>query len=115
MRGQRDTLYAWLAAAIPGLALNGHHDERLPNTLNVSFPRVSGRELLARTPEVAASVGSACHAEGAEVSGVLGAMGLAPERALGAVRLSLGEPTTDDQIRRAADGLIAAWRALVEG
>ncbi|MBP6546491.1 MAG: cysteine desulfurase [Phenylobacterium sp.] len=115
LRGQRDTLYARLAATIPGLALNGHPDERLPNTLNVSFPRVSGRELLARTPEVAASVGSACHAEGAEVSGVLGAMGLAPERALGAVRLSIGEPTRDEDIDRGADALAATWRALVAG
>lgn len=39
LRRQRDTLHARLAAAVPGLALNGHHDERLPNTLNVSFPR----------------------------------------------------------------------------
>ncbi|MBK8639290.1 MAG: cysteine desulfurase [Chromatiaceae bacterium] len=110
---QRDALHARLTAAIPGLALNGHPDERLPNTLNVSFPRVSGRELLARTPEVAASVGSACHAEGAEVSGVLGAMGLAPERTLGAVRLSIGEPTTDEDIDRGADALAATWRAVV--
>ena len=76
-------------------------------------PGVSGRELLARTPEVAASVGSACHAEGAEVSGVLGAMGLAPERALGAVRLSIGEPTRDQDIDRGVDALAATWRALV--
>lgn len=113
LRRQRETLHARLATAIPGLALNGHHDERLPNTLNVSFPRVSGRDLLARTPEVAASVGSACHAEGAEVSGVLGAMGLAPERTLGAVRLSIGESNTDEDIDRGADALAATWRALV--
>jgi cysteine desulfurase len=112
LRRQRDALHARLAAAIPGLALNGHPDERLPNTLNVSLPRVNGRELLARTPEVAASVGSACHADGA-ASGVLGALGLEPERTLGAVRLSIGEPTTDEDIDRGADALAATWRALV--
>jgi hypothetical protein len=97
-----------IADAIPGLTLNGHPQERLPNTLNVSFPGVSGRDLLARTPSVVASLGSACHAEAAGVSGVLGTMGLTAARAMGAVRLSIGEPTADDRIRRAADGLIAA-------
>jgi cysteine desulfurase len=115
LRRQRDDLHARLADAIPGLTLNGHPQERLPNTLNVSFPGVSGRDLLARTPSVAASLGSACPAEAAGVSGVLGAMGLTAARAMGAVRLSIGEPTTDDQIRRAADGLIAAWRSLAVG
>jgi cysteine desulfurase len=39
-------------------------------------------------------------------------MGIGAERARGAVRLSLGEPTTDEEITRAADALIAAWRSL---
>jgi cysteine desulfurase len=112
---QRDQLHRLLTDAIPGLALNGHPDERLPNTLNVSFPEVSGRELLARTPEVAASVGSACHEEGDAVSGVLGAMGIDADRARGAVRMSLGEPTTDAEITAAAEALLAAWRSLAAG
>ena len=112
LRRQRDALHARLDSEIPELALNGNLDERLPNTLNLSFPGVSGRDLLARTPEIAASVGSACHEEGDAVSGVLGAMGVSAERAIGAVRLSLGAPTTDDEIARAADVLITAWRAL---
>jgi cysteine desulfurase len=115
LRRQRDALQARLDAGIPGLALNGDRDERLPNTLNLSFPGVSGRELLARTPEIAASVGSACHEEADAVSGVLGAMGVGADRARGAVRLSLGEPTTDAEIITAADALIAAWRLLATG
>jgi cysteine desulfurase len=112
---QRDQLHRLLTDAIPGLALNGHPDERLPNTLNVSFPEVSGRELLARTPDIAASVGSACHEEGDAVSGVLGAMGIDADRARGAVRMSLGEPTTDAEITAAAEALLAAWRSLAAG
>ena len=112
LRAQRDALQQQLADVIPGLVLNGHPDERLPNTLHVSFPGVSGRELLARTPSVAASVGSACHEATDAVSGVLGAMGVASERALGAVRLSIGAPTTDEEIHQAAAALIAAWRSL---
>jgi cysteine desulfurase len=115
LRGQCAELHRRLAAAAPGLALNGHPEERLPNTLNVSFPGVSARELLARTPSVAASLGSACQEGAAGVSGVLGAMGVGPARALGAVRLSVGRPTTGDEIRQAADALITAWRALKTG
>jgi cysteine desulfurase len=65
-------------------------------------------------PSVAASVGSACHEEGnGVISGVLGAMGVGREQALGAVRLSIGEPTTDDELRQAADALVTAWRSLL--
>ena len=112
LREQRDALQRPLAEAIPGLVLNGHPNGRLPNTLHVSFPGVSGRDLLAETPSVAASAGLACHEETDGVSGVLGAMGVEPLRALGAVRLSIGELTTDDEIRQAADALGATWRTL---
>jgi cysteine desulfurase len=57
-------------------------------------------------------VGSACHEEGDAVSGVLGAMGIEAQRARGAVRLSLGAPSTGAEIERASDALIAAWRTL---
>jgi cysteine desulfurase len=71
---------------------------------------VDGTELLAATPEIAASVGSACHSADAAVSGVLGAMGLDQERARSAMRLSLGRETTDAEIGTAAAALAAAWR-----
>jgi cysteine desulfurase len=58
----RDRLYQRLAAEVPGLTLNGHAEQRLPNTLNVSFPAVSGTQLLAKAEEIAASTGAACHA-----------------------------------------------------
>ena len=112
LRAQRDDLHQRLAAAIPGLLLNGHAEERLPNTLNLSFPAVEGWRLLAAAPEVAASTGSACHAGSHAVSGVLAAMGITPERATGAVRLSLGRFTTQDEIDSAARTLIAAWKSL---
>nr|MCU0935016.1 cysteine desulfurase NifS [Gammaproteobacteria bacterium] len=44
-------------------------------------------------------------------SGVLAAMGLGPERARGAVRLSVGWMTTGEEVARAAGALAAAWRA----
>jgi cysteine desulfurase len=98
----RDQLYESLAAHPGGVHLNGHPSERLPNTLNVSFAGIDGEALLARTPEIAASTGSACHAGRTEPSAVLLAMGVAPELALGAVRLSLGRWTTQEEVGRVA-------------
>lgn len=113
LRLLRDRLHTRLAEAIPGLLLNGHPEQRLPNTLNLSFPGVDGRDLLAHAAvEVAASVGSACHEEGDAVSGVLGAMEIGADRARGAVRLSLGAPSTNAEIERAAKALIAAWQDI---
>jgi cysteine desulfurase len=113
LRQQRDRLHERLAREIPGIRLNGHPEQRLPNTLHVSFPSVSGRALLeAAADVVAASVGSACHSEHDVVSGVLAAMGIDAARAAGAVRLSVGRTTTDEDICRAADGLVAAGRRL---
>ena len=107
-----DQLHALLTEAIPGILLNGHPEQRLPNTLNLSFPGMDGRDLLAHAAaEVAASVGSACHEDDETVSGVLGAMGINTDRARGAVRLSLGTPSTGAEIERAAKALIAAWHA----
>ena len=106
----RDRLHALLQQNIPDLRLNGHPSERLPNTLHVSFPSVSGEELLrSAAADVAASVGSACHAGSHAVSGVLAALGLEPPVAAGAVRLSVGLPTTEDEIEHAAAALAAAW------
>ncbi len=113
LRRVRDLLHGLLREGVPGLALNGAVDHRLPNTLHVSFPGVSGRALLAAAAgEVAASLGSACHSEGDAVSGVLAAMGLGPERARGAVRLSVGLMTTEGEVTRAAGALVAAWRQV---
>lgn len=106
LRLLRDALHQRLTAAVPGLLLNGHPSERLPNTLHVSFPGIAGRELLSRIAErVAASVGSACHSDADAVSGVLAAMGCDASRALGAVRLSVGWMTTPEEIEAAATAL----------
>ena len=106
LRSLRDALHERLRAGVPGLMLNGHPTERLPNTLHVSFPGIAGRELLSRVAgRVAASVGSACHSEADAVSGVLAAMGCDASRALGAVRLSVGWMTTPEEIEAAAAAL----------
>jgi cysteine desulfurase len=88
-----------------GVVLNGHPEERLPNTLNVSFVGKVGSDILARVPNLAASTGSACHAGSVEISPVLQAMGVPPEVGMGALRFSLGRTTTRQEIVRTVDWL----------
>lgn len=108
----RDELLELLRAEVPGLQLNGHRSLRLPNTLNVRFPGVSGNAVLAGAPEVAASTGSACHAGHEDASAVILAMGVAPDAAIGSVRLTLGRDTAQQDVARAAAALGRAWRGL---
>jgi len=108
----REHFHNKLRDRVDGMELNGHPTERLPNTLNVSFRGVVGADLLAQTPEIAASTGSACHEGSGELSGVLKAMGTSREQGFGAVRLSLGRLTTVEQIERAAEVLAAKIREL---
>ncbi|MCC7382686.1 MAG: cysteine desulfurase [Deltaproteobacteria bacterium] len=105
----RDLLWERLARGVLGLALNGHRELRLPNTLNVRFPRASGSAVLEGAPEIAASTGSACHEGHESASAVILAMGVAPEEALGSVRLTLGRSTTEDGVVQAADALVQSW------
>jgi cysteine desulfurase len=83
------------------LVLNGHPEQRLPNTLHVNFRDVIGAELLAKMPGLAASTGSACHAGEVTLSSVLEAMQVAPELGMGAVRFSLGRYTTREELELA--------------
>jgi cysteine desulfurase len=80
------------------VVLNGHPEDRLPNTLNVSFVRRIGQDLLDAIPQLAASTGSACHAGSIELSPVLKEMDVPEEVGMGAIRFSLGRYTTRDEI-----------------
>jgi len=109
----RDRLHRLLKEGYPDLVLNGHPTERLPNTLNVSFPGLSGRAILSGIWELEASVGAACHGDEEHPSPVLTAMGVAPEVALGAVRLSVGRTTTQEEVDEAARLILARVREVL--
>jgi cysteine desulfurase len=72
--------------------------KRLPNTLNISIKRIVGEEILSQIPEIAASTGSACHSGSFEASKVLLEMRLSIDEALGALRLTLGRWTREDEV-----------------
>jgi cysteine desulfurase len=108
-QGLRDRLFDLLHQALGDrIVVNGHPELRLPNTLNVNFLGHVGAELLAKVPEIAASTGSACHEGSITQSPVLCAMGVPPDIGKGAVRLSVGRFTTEEEVERAAAILIRA-------
>jgi cysteine desulfurase len=111
-RELRDRLYALLKEGYPDLVLNGQETEGLPNTLNVSFPGLSGRAILSGLWDLEASVGAACHGDEEHPSPVLTAMGVSPEVALGAVRLTVGRPTTMAEVEEAARLLLGRVQEL---
>ncbi len=97
--GLRELFWSGLQAIFEdGVMLNGHPSARLPNTLNVSFVGHQGADVLQQLDGVGASTGSACHSGQVEPSPVLTAMGIEGDRALGAVRFSLGRFTTEEEI-----------------
>ncbi|MBV7255912.1 cysteine desulfurase [Pacificimonas sp. WHA3] len=106
MKAMRDRLWNMLLERFgERVMLNGHAEERLPNTLNVSFVGRVGADLLAAVHNVAASTGSACHSGRIELSPVLEAMGVPPETGIGAIRFSLGRETTKNEIDAAVEAI----------
>lgn len=108
----RDQLHGIISDHLDDVVLNGHPDERLPNTLNIGFREVSGAEVLAGIPQIAASTGSACHEGSGELSGVLKEMNVDPSYGFGALRLSLGRYTTEQEIQLAAEYIINRVKEL---
>jgi cysteine desulfurase len=100
----RDRLHQGLLRELgnEALRLNGHPQERLPNTLSLSFRGVEANHLLAEIGDrVAASAGAACHAGGVDVSSVLSAMKVPVEWAMGTIRFSVGRGTGTQDVDRA--------------
>jgi cysteine desulfurase len=108
IRALRDRLHEQIRSAVPDVVLNGHPEMRLPNTLFVSFPGIAGEEILAQIPELCTSTGAACHDRSVTLSHVLAAMGVSKEVGMGAIRLTLGRPTTEEEVYQAAQWIVEA-------
>ncbi len=94
-----------IALDIPDAVENGHSENALPNTINISFPGIESEALSTRLDENGVSVGTgaACSSSAPGVSHVLKAMGLSPERIYSALRFSIGRNTTVEEIDHAVD------------
>ena len=111
----RDQLQNELTTALGDeqIRLNGHPEKRLPNTISLSFKNIAANQLLAEIQTlVAASAGSACHADQVTVSDVLKAMRVPLEWAMGTIRFSVGRGTTAEKINQAGDAIVNAVQKL---
>jgi cysteine desulfurase len=107
LQALRDRLEARLLA-LPGARRNGD-GPRVPNTANLAFAGVDAHSLLLALDleGIAVSTGAACSAGGVELSHVLLAMGLGVDEVQGSLRFSLGRPTTEAEVDRAAAAVAA--------
>jgi cysteine desulfurase len=112
----RDRLHARIEAGLgkDRVRWNGHPERRLPNTINISIAGIAGEDLLRQIPEIAASTGAACHAGSTEPSSVLFEMGLSREFALGALRLTLGRWSTQEEIDNASELIVERVKFMLE-
>jgi cysteine desulfurase len=96
----RDRLEEGVIRRVPGTAINGAREPRVPNTTNISFDGVEAESLLIALDleGVAVSTGSACSSGTLEPSHVLRAMGLPAHRTQNSIRISLGASNTDDEV-----------------
>jgi cysteine desulfurase len=111
MQALRDRLEAGLKRG--PVVVFGEGAERLPNTSLFAAPGLRAETALIKLDLAgfAVSSGSACSSGKVAASHVLAAMGVKPELASGAIRVSIGPTTTENEI----DSFLEAWRTVVAG
>jgi cysteine desulfurase len=111
VRSLRDKLEAGILAKVPDAVIHGRGAERAPHIVNVSVPGTDSESLLMALDlrGIAASGGSACQSGSVTPSHVLTALGIRPDLASAAIRMSLGVLTTE----RCIDRVIEVFPALV--
>ncbi len=96
---------------LPGCRVTAENAARVPGTVHVTFEGLASDELLFLLDQagVCAAAAASCSSGASVSSHVLAAMGVAPERARGSVRFSMGAETTDDEV----DALIGIVSTVV--
>ena len=96
----RDRLEAGILAKCPDVRVNGDKENRLPNTLNVSFEYIEGEAIAYHLSDlgICISTGSACASGSLDPSHVIRAMGVPFTAVHGSVRFSLSRYSTDEEV-----------------
>ena len=96
----RDALQEGIRERIKRIRINGHPEQRVPGTLNISFMGAEGESILLYLDMegISVSTGSACATGSLDPSYVLMELGIGAELAHGSIRFSLGRFTTEDDI-----------------
>ena len=107
----RERLEAGLRELAPSTVIFGAGAERLPNTTLFAVPALKAETALIALDLAGVSVssGSACSSGKVAPSHALAAMGVAPDLAGGAIRVSLGWETRENEV----DGFLIAWSKVV--
>lgn len=108
LAAMRDLLQQGLVKALPDSRVNGHPDQRLPNTLSMGFADRAANDLMEAMPALAVSAGAACHSDKIELSATLKAMQVPLKYAMGTIRFSTGLMTTAAEIDQAIKIVTAA-------
>jgi cysteine desulfurase len=98
LRALRDRLHQRISERLEDIHLNGHPEERLPHSLNLSFAYVEGESLLIALDGIAVSSGSACTSEKRAPSHVLKMMGISDDLAQTSIRFGLGRFNTQEEV-----------------
>jgi cysteine desulfurase len=103
----REYMTGRILKEIPGSALNGRAEGRLPGTINVSFEGIAGDSVIMRLSSlgICASTGSACTSRSGEASHVLKAMGFSEKRCNSSLRFSLNGENTKEEADITVDAL----------
>lgn len=110
----RNRLRDRILAGLEGVTLNGSAIHRLPQNLHLTFSGVEAEALMMSMPEIAVSSGSACSSAARAASHVLLAIGLSEDEAQRSLRFGLGRFTTEAEVERASERVVAAARQLRE-
>ncbi len=116
LQALRDRIIGTVIENISSAYLNGHRDIRLPNNVNIGFNGLEGQApnlLMALDREgICVSTGSACSSNSKKISHVLAAIGRNPVQSIGALRITLGRQTTEEDIDRFLDILLKSIKNL---
>ena len=110
----REYLISEIEKQIADIKINGHRTKRLPGNVNVSFKGIDAGELLLNLDErgICASAGSACSTGNPNPSHVLTAIGLASDLSKGALRITLGEENTKEDVNYLIRNLVEIVKKL---
>ncbi len=114
IRALRDRLHSGITSGLDGVHLNGHPEERLPGTLNLSFEGVEGEALLVALQRLSVSSGSACTSSQPEPSYVLRAIGVSKDLAHASIRFGVGRFNSEEEIEFATGLVVSAVKRLRE-
>ena len=106
----RNKLINNILSAFPNSTINGDLDSRIPGNINISFPFLNGKSIIAAMPKIAISSGSACTSSDPKPSHILLELGINKLDANTTLRIGIGRFNTMEDINTASNSIINALK-----